>query len=130
MKKQLEDLKNSYVNAKTQKEKDLLIKKSIELAEKDANSFGESILELAKETADRAENLKLRGQLEEILPIISVSYISKNYFNKSRQWFYQRLNGNEVNGKSAKFTKDEVNILNEAIQDISKKLGKIQVNLS
>ena len=46
-----------------------------------------------------ADELILRQKLEDILPAISISYLSKNYFKKTPQWFYQRLNGNNVNGK-------------------------------
>lgn len=37
-----------------------------------------------------------------------MSYIAEHYFGKSRQWLYQRINGNIVNGKPADFTPDEL----------------------
>ncbi|MDR2474402.1 MAG: DUF5053 domain-containing protein, partial [Bacteroidales bacterium] len=48
------------------------------------------------------------------------------YFHKTPQWFYQRLNGNRVNGKSARFSESEIQTLNAAIQDISRQLGAVQ----
>jgi len=57
--------------------------------------------------------------LEEVSNIISIAYISKKYFGKTRHWLYQRLNGSIVNGKPARFTPDEKNRLKEALQDIS-----------
>lgn len=75
---------------------------------------------------DRAEELVLRDKLESVLPIVSVSYIAKNYFNKSRYWLYQRINGNIVNGKKAKFTPSEIVLLETAFKDISKKIGSVK----
>lgn len=52
------------------------------------------------------EKLKemLREKLESVLPFISVSALSKTYFRRSPQWFYQRLNGSTVNGKITRFS--------------------------
>ena len=49
--------------------------------------------------------------------------MSKNYFKKTPQWFYQRLNGNTVNGKEAHFTNNELKILSEALNEIGEKLS-------
>lgn len=70
----------------------------------------------------------VRRQMQEVLPILSVSYLAKHYFGKSTSWFYQRLNGNKVNGKIASFTCEEIAILNEALQDISKKVGALSIS--
>ena len=58
-------------------------------------------------------------KLGEITKIISLSYVSKKYFGRTRQWLYQRLNGNIVNGKQAKFTDEERKKLSMALDDIS-----------
>lgn len=65
----------------------------------------------------------VKMQLAKISQIISLSYIAKNYFHKTRNWLYQKLNGCAVNGKTAQFTTDEIAMLNSALQDISKKIG-------
>jgi hypothetical protein len=57
--------------------------------------------------------------LGEVSNIISVSYIAQKYFGKTRQWLYQKLNGNIVNGKPAGFTDEEKKKLKEALLDIS-----------
>lgn len=80
-----------------------------------------------KDISDIEEQL-VRRQMQEILPIISISYLAKNYFGKSASWFYQRLNGNKVNGKIASFTREEIEILNEALRDISKKVGALSIS--
>lgn len=68
-------------------------------------------------------SLTIRKQLEDISDIINLSYVAEHYFNKSRQWLNQRINENIVNGKPAKFTNDQIRILNNALKDISRKIG-------
>lgn len=80
-----------------------------------------------RDVADIEEQL-VRRQMQEVLPILSVSYLAKHYFGKSTSWFYQRLNGNKVNGKVASFTREEIAILNEALQDISRKVGALSIS--
>ena len=69
--------------------------------------------------------LKTKVKLLEIEDVISYSYIAKNYFHKSNEWLYQRIRGYKINGKTAKFSKEELNTLNFAMQDISKKIGSV-----
>jgi hypothetical protein len=71
------------------------------------------------------EEIKLRVFLIENKEIIPISYIARNYFMKSKDWMYQRINGNKVNGKPAKFSPSEIKTFHLAIQDIGKKLGSI-----
>ncbi len=71
------------------------------------------------------ETEHIRQQLGEVPEILSMSYIAKNYFGKSRTWLYQRINGNKVNGKPAYFTRSERKQLQDALQDIGKKLSAI-----
>ncbi len=70
---------------------------------------------------DVIEESAIKLQLQEVAEIVSLSYLAKKYFNKSRSWLYQRLNGNLVNGKPARFTKEELQTFNNALQDISQK---------
>lgn len=78
------------------------------------------------QTAHEAHKLKkkiaLKKQLEDVLPLISISALSKNYFGKSSYWFYQRLNGNLVHGKPAAFTQEELFRLADALKDIGNKI--------
>lgn len=71
--------------------------------------------------------IKLKDQLKEISEIISLSYIAKTYFKKSRNWLYQRINGNIVGGKAATFKKEEIKILENALKDISNKLNSFSL---
>lgn len=76
-----------------------------------------------KESNQIANELILKQKLEGVLPIISVSYLAKNYFKKKPQWFYQRLNGNSVNGKEVHFAHNELETLSVALREIGQKLS-------
>jgi len=78
-------------------------------------------------SADEAIAKGIRCQLGEIAKFLSLSYIAKNYFNKSRQWLNQRINGAAVNGNPAKFTDEQLLIFNNALRDISHKIGSVKV---
>lgn len=126
MKARLENLKLQYRNAQTEEEKKKIDQQIQKLFETDADRFANAMVEVARDTADQAEKLVLRSKMESILPIVSISYIAKNYFNKSRYWLYQRINGNTVNGKQAKLTPSEISLLETALKDISEKIGSIK----
>ena len=80
------------------------------------------------EISDINKTLNVRDSLADVLPFISVSHLSKRYFGKSASWFYQRMNGNIVHGKPAKFLPEEVDTPNFAIKDISTKLGAVRIS--
>lgn len=128
MKEKLEELKLKYRNAETDLEKEFIDIEIQRLFEEDGDKFAVTMVELARDTADKAEELVLRDKMESILPLVSVSYIAKTYFNRSRHWLYQRINGNVVNGKRAKLTKSEIGVLEDALQDISNKVGSVKLN--
>lgn len=124
-------LKERYAKATTQEEKNAVDLEMKKLQDEDMDAWANAMVESARETADRAEAMvkqtRVREQLENALPVLPLSYIAEHYFKKSRQWLYQRLNGNIVNGKPAQFTDEEINTLNTALQDISKKIGSLRV---
>ena len=91
--------------------------------------FVETSLENSTERIKNTVNdFRIRMQLENVIDILPLSYISKKYFNKSRQWLYQRINGNMVNGKKARFTESEIKTFNLALQDISNKIGSAAIH--
>ena len=73
------------------------------------------------------KEISIRQQLEEVKEVISLSYIAKKYFGKSRQWLNNRINGCIVNGKPCKFSEEEKEKLNYALSDVSKLLGSIRI---
>lgn len=82
------------------------------------------------EITDINETLDVRDLLADILPIVSISHLSRIYFGKSASWFYQRMNGNIVHGKPAKFTPDEVKILSQALGELSEKFSRTSKRLA
>ena len=82
--------------------------------------IGNELDEVKKE----AEVLKTVKSISEM---ISFKYIAETYFNKSKAWFSQRLNGNKVHGKVCRFSEDELQTLRYALQDISKKIGSLSL---
>ncbi|MDH6356870.1 DUF5053 domain-containing protein [Parabacteroides sp. PF5-9] len=119
MRDKIDALKEKYVQAKTDKEFETIQEEIRLLCDKDANAVAVAALESVRDT--NAE--LIRDKLNAVLPVISVSYLAKTYFKKSPQWFYQRLNGNIVNGKPAQFTKSELGVLRSALIDISNKIN-------
>lgn len=79
---------------------------------------------------EKAEDKILKEKLGELPEIISLSYIARKYFGKSRNWLYQRINGYMVNGKPASFTPDERRKFTEALQDISDLIRKTSLSFS
>jgi hypothetical protein len=100
------------------------------LSEDEKNLVFDAIDEDFVSLHEKAKELKtiidVRKKLEPVLPAISISHLTKTYFKKSPNWFYQRMNGNRVNGKTAKFSPEDIETLNFAIHDISKKLSTVQ----
>lgn len=84
----------------------------------------------AKNFIEKADDALLRNKLGELPEVVSLSYIAKKYFGKSRNWLYQRLNGYLVNGKPARFTEEEKKKFIAAINDISDMLKKTSLSLS
>jgi hypothetical protein len=119
----IENLKKKY-NSANESERQNIDNKMEELSIENPLLFSEIMMALAHESNNFAEELLLKQKLEDVLPIISVSYLSKRYFKKSPQWFYQRLNGNIVNGKVAKFTTNEKITLSQALREIGHKLSE------
>jgi len=110
------------------KEQYLILKENFisESEVKQIDDFIEKMLNESMEESDRnMEEIRLRCHLILNKEIIPVSYIAKNYFKKSKEWLYHRINGNIINGKPAKFSENEIKVFNIALQDIGKKIGSI-----
>jgi hypothetical protein len=123
------ELREKYCRAKTEKEKKAIDKEMKALFEQNGDVAAEAMIKAAEDTAIRAEALAIKAKMSEILPAISLSFIAKAYFNKSRQWINQRLNGSVVNGKPVTFTSEELETLRFALSDLGKKLGSMSVIL-
>lgn len=94
------------------------------------NGISADLERINKEAKEITNVISIRQQMENVLPVISVSYLAKHYFGKSSSWFYQRLNGNKVHGKVCKFTQEEIQILNKALKDISCKIDEVHLEFN
>lgn len=122
-------LKERHRKAQTEQEFQAIKQETEALIAQDPEAWAKAMLESMQQTKQELKNLLVREQLQDVLQIVSASYLAKTYFNKTPQWFYQRLNGNLVNGKPAQFTPQEIEILNNALHDISQKIGAVSVTL-
>lgn len=128
MKNEILKLREAHHAANTDRQRAEIDSKIQALFASDPDAFAVAMVELAKDTADRAEALTLREQINDIIPAVSLAYIAKHYFGKTRQWLYQRINGSVVNGKPAKLSPEELEILEDAFKDIGKKLSSLRVS--
>lgn len=78
---------------------------------------------------NRLSELETIVELDDIADMASMSYIAKKYFNRSRSWLYQRLNGNTVHGKPATFTPEERQTLAKALDDMSRKFKEKSLSI-
>lgn len=96
------------------------------LSEEDKKEFVAAFQEAAKKTVKESKEIvktiNARTQLQDVLDFTSMSYIAKNYFGKSRQWLYQRINESVVNGNKVNFTKDDLKKLSIALSELGDKM--------
>lgn len=123
-----EQLKNREMNAGTESEYREIQVAMEKLADADPEGFEQAVLASMRRTRQKAQNLRIKEQMEAVSEIISMSYIAKTYFNKTKSWLSQRINELNVNGKPASFTDEEIETLNYAFKDISKKIGAFSVS--
>ena len=123
----LNQLKSRYVNASSEKEREEVRDAIRHACNENPIRVAEIAVEQLKDTIERIDSILIRQQMEEILPFVSLAYIAKTYFKKSRQWLYQRINGLSVNGKPAQFTHEELDTLNFALKDMGQKLSATHI---
>ena len=123
-----ENLKTPDIEAKSEKERAELDEKFEHLAIDNPDGPEQAVMASARRTLEAAKQLKVKEQISEISKIVSMSYIAKTYFNKTKSWMSQRINELNVNGRPAQFTSEEIEILNAALKDISEKLGTFRVS--
>lgn len=129
MKDKIQALARRNREAKTQEEKDAVAKEMAALHAEDPKAFTESLESLIKTTAEKVEESRMADRLGEATKMVSMAYVARTYFGKSRSWLAQKLNGNIVNGRPAGFTESERMTLKHALADMSTKLGSLGVSL-
>lgn len=65
----------------------------------------------------------IHERMGSLTEVINLAYIARHYFGRTRQWLYQRLKGQTVNGKPAAFTDAEEATFLKALQDIGMQLA-------
>lgn len=94
------------------------------MSDDDKVAFRESTYKGLGAIKEELQDVKLALELGDVANAISLSYIAKAYFGKSKNWLYQRLNGNKVNGKPAQFTEEERKRFAEALRDLSRRINE------
>lgn len=90
---------------------------------KECDKIGEAL----DEVNSQLECLIIKEQLKRNYEILPISYIAKNYFNKSSAWLYQRINGTKVRGRIYTLNEKEKDIFNKALKEIAKEIGSISI---
>ena len=97
----------------------------------DAEAIGDFIMDNFKYMNQEIEELDrmitIQEQLAKDKEIIPIAYIARTYFGKSTAWLQQRLYGYKVRGKVYKLSEKDLNIFNNAWQDISKRIGSLVI---
>lgn len=65
----------------------------------------------------------MHQQMGALTEVVNLAYIARKYFGKTRQWLYQRLKGQIVNGKPATFTPSEEATFMNALNEIGLQLS-------
>lgn len=125
IKERFESLRALYITATDKQQKAEINEQVMALAKEAPEEFMQAFTEGAKDAVNKSRNIRVREMLESIAPMINLAYIAENYFHKSRAWFSQRLNGAIVNGQPATFKPEEIKLLAEALQDISRKIAAV-----
>lgn len=129
MKDKIQALAKRNREATTQEGKDAVSKEMARLHEEDPKAFSEALEGLIKTTDKKINDLTMAERMGEATKMVSMAYIARTYFGKSRSWLAHKLNGNIVNGKPAEFTDSERMTFKHALADMSTKLGSLGVSL-
>ena len=128
---------SSYLSAKTPEEKNRIVKEynerfaqlSAEDQAKETAAIMENLRDVVagvRENLDELDGVILKKKLGEVPQAISLSYIAAQC-GKSKAWLSQRLNGNTVNKKEARFTAHEVKMFQDALHDLGRKLLNVSL---
>jgi hypothetical protein len=74
--------------------------------------------------------VSLKLELENVSGYVSMSYIAKRFFGKSRQWLNNRIKGNLVNGMPARFSKEELSSLSFALLKLSGEIRETALRIT
>lgn len=89
--------------------------------------IAQKFIEDKLEKVEQSVKLLRQSISEEDYKLLPLSYIAKTYFGKSASWLLQRINGYQVRGKVYTLNEEQKGVFNRAVQDISKRLGALQL---
>lgn len=70
------------------------------------------------------QQITMKEQLQDIYLDISWRELSRNYFDKSVSWLYNKLNGRDGNGGRGDFSHEEALQLKGALIDLSDRIRR------
>lgn len=86
-------------------------------------------MKYTEENKEKAQSMQVENKDDacwlaglEICGFVNFSEVARKYFGRSAQWLTQRLHGNEVNGKPARFKPEEADKFAEALRDMAGRL--------
>ena len=129
MRKRIQELAAANRNATTEREREAIEAEMRELHTSDPKAFTEALESLIKDTARRVEELTVAEKVGDVTKMVSMAYIARTYFGKTRSWLAHKLHGDIVNGKPSSFSEEELQTLKNARGDMSKKLGSVGASL-
>jgi hypothetical protein len=91
--------------------------------------FMQSLDNKLNEAEETLKKVDVYLEMKELSAYLNFAQIAKEYFGKSKEWLYQRINGFVVNGKPAQFNEQDKEKLSSALIDLSQKLQKTALRI-
>ncbi|MBQ7665029.1 MAG: DUF5053 domain-containing protein [Bacteroidaceae bacterium] len=76
------------------------------------------------------KNPTAKQKLSDIIVAVSWGDIARNYFKKSPSWLYHKLDGIDGNGKPSAMSDKEIEMLQNALYDLSDRIRNSAMSLS
>jgi len=91
--------------------------------------YEDELLNTLQQAREVINSVSAWVHVEQIARYVSISYIAKQYFGKSRSWLHHKLKGDYINGKPAELTPAEKKKLSLALEDISRQIHQTALSL-
>jgi hypothetical protein len=115
-------------------ELDTLLNNFPALSPEQEKLFGDALNERTEQaivTAGKVVNrARLMLKIKPVTDYVSISYISRRFFGKSRSWLHNRLQGYRNNGKPDTLSTEDINTLQNALFTISDEIKSAALRLS
>jgi hypothetical protein len=115
-------------------ELDTLLNNFPALSPEQEKLFGDTLNERTEQAIVNAKKIvshvKLALKINPVTDYVSISYISRRFFGKSRSWLHNRLQGYKNNGKPDTLSAEDINTLQNALLTISDEIKLAALRLS